>query len=243
MNVAFRTSFLIVLVLTVCLTACSGEYLDMSTAFKSELCVVKSSAGKPAHLLTDKGRVLNPVSELDTSRYKPGDRYMVTYIILDSTTLSLNQVTATFSIKIKELQYVSIKPILRADQLTQPINGDDPVRVLSLPWLGGGYLNMELMLKYENSDIKHSLWLLVDTTFTENGSLNTYLTFLHNANGDRQTKTASTLVSFDCTNLPNLEETDSLIIRVQEWDANNLLIQKHYRLLNSTKRGQAISRY
>jgi len=237
MNSDFRKSTLLTLILIVCLTACSDEYSDMSTSFRSELCVVKSSAGKSIHLLTDKGRVLNPVAELDTSQYKPGNRYMVTYIMLDSTSMSsLNSVSGSYSIRVKDLQSVLIKPILRADQLTSPVTIDDPVKLLSQPWLGGGFLNMELMLKYENTNIKHSLWMLVDTTIVEHGSLNTYLTFIHTANGDRQTTDASTLVSFDCSNLSNQEEPDSLIIRVQEWDLNNHLIQKQYRLLNTTKR-------
>lgn len=236
MHPAIRKLPLFTIVLTVCLTACSEEYLDMSTKFQSELCVVKSGSDKSVYLSTDKGRVLNPVSELDSTRYKPGNRYLVTYIVLDSNvTSSANQVAGNLLVRVKEMQYVSIKPILRADQLTQPINGEDPVTVLSTPWIGGGYLNVELMLKYENENIKHSLWMIADTTIFENGSLKTYLTFLHNANGDRQTKTASTLVSFDCTNLPYFEQSDSLIICVREWDANHY-VQRQFGLLNTAKK-------
>ena len=236
MSQGSRTSFLMTLIMAVSLTACTSDYLDMSTLFRSELCVVQNSTGSSISLLTDNGRLLNPNSEMDTDTYKPGSRYMVTYIIVDSTSQSLSGPDSySYSVSVKELQEVLVKPILRPEELTTPIVNEDPIRLLSQPWLGGGFLNLEFMLRYENPNIKHAWLMLVDTTRTENGSLNTYLTFFHDALGDGQVKTASTLVSFDCANLPYREQSDSLIIRVFEWDANNQLNHRQLRIKNTAK--------
>lgn len=243
MNPVFRTLFLFAPMLAFFLTACTADYLEMSTEFKTELCVVKANRGKPVSLLTDKGYALNPVSELDSTQFKPGSRYLVTYIVVDSTLMLSSQGSAGYSVRVKEMQYVLIKPVLPVDQLTQPVHGDDPVNLLSEPWLGGGYLNVKLMLNYDNEDIKHSLWMIADTTLTENGSLNTYLTLLHNANGDKQTKTVTNIVSFDCANLPYRETSDSLIIRVKQWGNTNQQVQQVYRIQNTAKRKLAVLRY
>jgi hypothetical protein len=236
MNPSFRTSSLLVLILTVTLTACSSDYLDMSTSFRSELCVVQRNPDKSLSLLSDKGNELNPISELDSATYKPGSRYMVTYIVLDSTEQSLAAyLSRRYTISVKDIQLVLVKHIIRAEDLPAPIEGEDPIRMLSQPWLGGGFLNMEFMLRYQNEDIKHTWLMLIDSTRTENGSLKTYLTFIHNVNGDVQEKTTSTLVSFDCTNLPYREESDSLIIRIFEWDDNNLQFHRQLRIKNTEK--------
>lgn len=236
MNRYIRSSFLPTLLLAVFLTACSGDLSDMSTAFRSELCVVQTNLGNSVSLLTDNGRVLDPISELDTATYKPGDRFMVTYIMLDSINQSFtHKQNVRYSIRIKELQPVLVKPILRPGDLLSPIMDEDPIQLLSQPWLGGGFLNVEFMLRYENTNIKHAWLMVVDTTLNENGSLNTYLTFFHDARGDGHGKTASTLVSFDCADLPFRHQSDSLIIRIYEWDANNQHAYRRLRLKNTDK--------
>jgi hypothetical protein len=136
---------------------------------------------------------------------------------------------------VKELQPVLVKPILRPEELPSPIVDEDPIRLLSQPWLGGGYLNLEFLLRYDNPDIKHAWLMLVDSTLTENGSMKTYLTFYHDARGDGHGKTASTLVSFDCANLPYREQSDSLIIRIYEWDASNQQAHRLFRIKNTAK--------
>lgn len=236
MNPGFRTSFLITLVVTVFLTACTSDYLDMSTLFRTELCVVQNNTGSSISLFTDDERVLIPIAEQDTDTYKPGSRYMVTYIILDSTSQMLSGPDSySYSVSVKELQPVLVKPILRPGELTTPIEDEDPIRLLSQPWLGGGFLNLEFMLRYDDTEIKHAWLMLVDTTQTENGSMKTYLTFYHDARGDGHGKTASTLVSFDCANLPYRDQSDSLIIRIYEWDANNQQNHRQLRIKNTAK--------
>ncbi len=243
MKTVLWKSALFFLVASAFLTACSEEYLDMSTSFRSDLCVVKARPGKPVYLLSDKGGMLHPISELDSTLYKPGSRYLVTYIVLDSSSSSsLNFPAGNLSVRIKEMQTVLTKTILKSNQSTPAIEGNDPVRLLSIPWLAGGYLNLELMFRFDNKANKHSLWMVHDTTLKENGSLNTYLTFLHNANGDEQTNVASILVSFDYAGLEEMETADSLIVRVREWNNDNQLVQKQYRIRNTTKRTLSFNR-
>lgn len=238
MNPFNRTSTFLSLFLTVCLAACTSDYMDMSTAFRSELCVVKSSVGQSVSLYSDMGRMLNPISELDSAKYKPGTRYLVTYIVLDSTNPSFSKIVSdSYSIRVKELQSVLVKPIMRADELPSPVVDEDPIKLLSKPWLGGGFLNMEFMLRYdnENPDMKHAWLMLIDSTKTEGSSKNTYLTFIHDAHDDGQAKSASTLVSFDCDTLLYREQPDSLFIRVYQWDADNRPIHTQLHIENTTK--------
>lgn len=185
-------------------------------------------------LYSDEGRVLDPVSDLDSVVYKPGNRFRVTYILVDSINSSPSGTqNAFYSVRIKDLQPVLVKPIMSAGEVASPIENEDPVKLLSTPWFGGGYLNMEFKLKYENPTIKHAWLMVVDTTKMENGSLNTYLTFIHDARGDGRAKTTLTLVSFDCNNLPYRHQSDSLVIRLFEWDDSGREFHHELRIKNT----------
>lgn len=214
-------------------TGCSDDYMDMTTSFQSDLCLVQQHhRGAPLQLLSDPGALLMPSADLDTTIYKAGDRFLVTYIPMDSTGTSPNKVMAIGGrpVRVVDMQPVLVKPILdRAD--TSDLHGPDPVKLTTSPWLGGGFINLEFLLRFTNESIKHGVWLVADSMVHASGSTVAYLSFLHNANGDASTKVATSLVSFTLNALPGLDGADSLVIRVLEWTSNGNTY-KQYRIPN-----------
>jgi hypothetical protein len=200
-------------------TGCSDDYMDMTTSFQSDLCLVQQPLrGAPLQLLSDPGVLLMPSAELDTNVYKAGERYLVTYIPMDSTGVSSNKLTAVSGrpVRIVDMQPVLVKPILnRADTLD--LQGPDPVKLTTSPWLGGGFINLEFLLRFNNENIKHGVWLVADSMVHADGATVAYLSFLHNANGDASTKVATSLVSFPLNTLPGIDGADSLVVSVLEW--------------------------
>jgi|GEM_PF-1354361 len=229
MNPVIRKSILSLYAACLLLTACSEDF-DLTTAFKTGLCTVVVSSGEPLYLMEDDGLLLNPVTELDSTVYLPGNRYLVTYILMD-TMSSVYSGNSSLKARILDMQYVMIKDALvRSDTLSA--TGDDAVNFLQDPWFGGAYLNVNFSLRYNDEDIKHSVWLICDSTIEEQGSTNMYLSFLHNANGDSPAKTTVSLISFNYYYLPQFAETDSLFIRVKEWMSDSSTLYTTYRIAN-----------
>lgn len=212
---------------------CSDEYKDMTTSFQTDLCVIaQSHKDQSLSLITDIGALLFPAAELDSQYYKVGDRYLVTYIPMDSTGTTPGKLLAVSGrpVRVLEMQPVLVKPILDPSDSTGAL-GDDPVKLTTFPWLGGGFLNMEFKLRYHNETIKHGVFLIADSTVTRQDGATIYLTFKHNANGDGTNLLAASLVSFSLSSLPDLALADSLVVSLLEWTDNGNVINS-YRLPN-----------
>ena len=156
------------------LSACSNDYTDVSTEYASGLCVVKQSEGLPVYLLTDDSLQLHPVSTLDSTIYEPGNRYLVTYVLMDQLSIS----GSAYSAKVLDMQPVLIKDAIERANLPGTA-GSDPVNLINQPWFGGGFLNFEFSFRYNDASIKHSVWLVCDSLTEKNGCKKRYLTFMH----------------------------------------------------------------
>lgn len=200
-------------------TGCSDEYTDMTTSFQTDLCVVHRPLPQhPLILSADLGGVLLPAAGLDTNLYKPGERYLVTFIPMDSTSYTGKSMTVNASgrlVRVLDMQPVLVKSIQDA---TEPVpSGNDPVKLTTPPWLGGGFLNVEFKLRFRNGSIKHTVSMEADSFVTKQDAGILYLTFRHDANGDGDTQQAISLVSFTLTSRPEWGKVDSLVVRVLEW--------------------------
>jgi hypothetical protein len=133
------------------------------------------------------------------------------------------------------MKFVPIRDAVTPDMILAS-DGSDAVKLVRDPWFGGDFLNFEFSFRHdEQSDIKHSIWLVCDSMTTEEGSQKWYLTFLHDANGDSPISTTSSLTSFTCSSVQQISSTDSLIIRVLEWNNSEGTNVVTYRIKNDAK--------
>ncbi|HBL73298.1 MAG TPA: hypothetical protein DD409_10805 [Bacteroidales bacterium] len=214
-------------------TGCSDDYLDMTTSFQTDLCLVQQPVrGGSLQLLSDPGAWLIPSAELDTELYKPGERFLVTYIPMDSTGALPGKFMAVNGrpVKVVDMQPVLVKSILERNDTLVPV-GPEPVKLTTDPWLGGGFLNLEFLLRFADENIKHGVWLVADSMVSKSDAIVAYFTFLHNANGDGSTRTVTSLVSFTLMSLPGIDRADSLVVSVLEWGGSGNSV-KQYRLPN-----------
>ena len=179
--------------------------------FMVELCIVKENGDKSLYLMTDDGNVLFPSSSLDTTTYKSGQRFRVTYIKLEGKTSSEGEAI----VDIKQMLPVLIKNAVSRSLFSGSVN--DPVWLNYKPWFGGGYLNFEFSFDSGlTSEIQHEVQLIQDSTVQVGTSRKIYLTFGHNANGDVSSEKVTALVSFPSGSISELNQADSLIVGVLE---------------------------
>ena len=195
--------------------ACTQEDYSLNT----ELCVVKKSGDLSLCLLSDQGNVLYPTSSLDAEIYKEGQRYNVTYKVMEGSVSN-------------QVNIFNMQPVLIKDAVSRALftgSMGDLVWLVSKPWIGGGYLNFEFSYGYSDSNIKHGIYLVQETSANGNAGKNIYLTFGHDANGDATEDKATALVSFPFTSVLGIQDADSLIVNVLEGTVANPK-QKTYRL-------------
>lgn len=189
-----------------------------------ELCVVKELGNQSLYLLSDEGNILYPSSSLDSVKIKAGQRYRVTYKIMVGDASKQEETV----IQVAGMQPVLIKDAVSRVLFSGTIN--DQVWLVSKPRFGGDYLNFEFSFGYSNTNIKHGIHLVQDSTTHENDVDIIYLTFGHDANGDSFQYKTSQLVSFPLTSIAGIHGTDSLIVTVLEGEAGNP-VKTNYRLV------------
>lgn len=205
---SIRHILIISLVCTLFLSCSSGDYL-METSYVSGLCIVKGD--QPVSLLSDDGMILNPVSSDDLEGFIDGDRVLVTYnIVGEGQNLSKDN----YQVKIYDIQAVPILDVIDRSELDANI--EDPVWLLSKPWIGGGFMNIEFSFGHSDSNIKHGIYMVYDKFETRNGKNIIYLTFGHNAKGDSSTTNSPAFTSFRIESIENFQKADSVIVSVLE---------------------------
>lgn len=182
-------------------------------SLKTDLCIVKESGDQSLYLLSDQGKVLCPSSSLNIETYKDGQRYSVTYKIMEGTALQKDETV----VNIFNMQPVLVKDAVLIAQFSNSIS--DLVWLVSKPWAGGGYLNFEFSYSFSDSNIKHGIYLIQDTIVNGKSGENIYLTFGHDANGDASISKATALASFPFTSIYGIQHADSLVINVLEGTA------------------------
>jgi hypothetical protein len=185
--------------------ACSQEDYSLKTNYVVSLCVVKESSNQNLYLLSDQGTVLYPSSSLEAET--SGQRYRVTYKIMEGASSKQDE---TAVVSISNMEPVLIKKVVSRTSFAGTMN--DFVWLECNPWSGGGYLNFEFIFDYSNSNIRHSIYLVQDST--GNAGQNVYLTFGHDANGDTSKYETTALASFPFSSIPGIQKADSLIIKV-----------------------------
>jgi len=215
--------------MTVCvllMTAC-GDSVDISTTYQSVLCVVVSNTGNQVTLLTDEGERLNPVTAADSSLYKEGERLLVTYVRMKSGAASQDGLP----VSVVDVMPVLILPVKKSVQMAEK-SATSPVSLSKVPWFGGGFLNLEFHFKYDNPQIKHSVFLVYDSICPTARGTTAYLSFRHYPNGDAAKTVTSTIVSFTGKTVEELRSADSLVIHSDEWTKEGKSMAKSYRLRN-----------
>jgi len=198
-----------ILVVSTFLFSCQSDEFSMNTDYKSGLCSVR--AGQSMFLLSDDGLTLNPVSSDDLKGFIDGERVLVTYNVVSEGD---NNFKGSFKIKIYDIQSVPILEVVDRNELALNIN--DPVWLLSKPWIGGGFINIEFSFGHSNLNIKHDIFMVYDGSETVNGKNFIYLTFGHNAKSDPSTTTSPAFTSVRIGSIKEVEKADSLIVSVFE---------------------------
>ncbi|MDD4922218.1 MAG: NigD-like C-terminal domain-containing protein [Bacteroidales bacterium] len=212
MGLFCKQSFLLVFVLMFT-GACSKD----QTKYMVEICDVKESGNNLLYLLSDAGRILYPSSSRDVTINMRGQRFCVTYIELEGDALSDGEAV----VEIKDMLHVLVKDVVDRTLFTGTLN--DPVWLVGKPWFGGDYLNFEF--SYHNnadSDIEHNIELVQDSIVSSNQVKKIYMTFGHNANNDASLRMATAFFSFPTATITDIQNADSLIIRVLEGDKQQL---------------------
>lgn len=202
------------------LSACNQDDYSL----KTDLCVVKESGDQSLYLLSDKGKALCPSSSLSAETYKEAQRYSVTYKTMEGTASQKDETV----VNIFNMQPVLVKDAVLRAQFSNSIS--DPVWLVSQPWIGGGYLNFEFSYFFSDSNIKHGIYLVQETTVNGSTGENIHLTFGHDANGDASTNKATALASFPFNSVSGIKYADSLVINVLEGTTANPK-QKTYMLV------------
>jgi hypothetical protein len=196
------------------------DFSELTANYTSEFCVVQSMNDSSLYLLTDGGIILNPVSSLDLNGYEENDRLRVTY---DDVTGTNSSALNSKFIRIYGIQSVLVMDAISRDELAEKV--DDPLWIVTNPWIAGGFLNFGFNFQHSNLDIKHSIFLINDKYEKDKGVNKLYLTFAHNAKMDRTNTTSSAFASFRLGSIEHINEADSLVISVLEG-----LIVKTYRI-------------
>jgi hypothetical protein len=205
MKPLFLSRSLLLCLIIVFAEACTKEDYSLKTNYVVSLCVVKESSNQDLYLLSDQGNALYPSSSLKAET--SGQRYQVTYKVMDGTSSKQDETTV---VSISNMNPVLIKEVVSRSLFTGSMN--DFVWLECNPWSGGGYLNFEFIFDDSDSNIKHSIYLVQDST--GNAGKNIHLTFGHDANGDTSGHKATALASFPFSSISGIQKADSLIIKV-----------------------------
>jgi hypothetical protein len=187
----------------------SDDNLNVTTTtYVSELCSVKGWL--PVYLLSDDGRTLNPVSSDDLGGFVENDRVFVTYnIVGQGQNLSK---TNNYQINIYDIQSIPVLDVISRADLEYSIS--DPISMLSTPWLGGGFLNVEFSFGHSTLNIKHSLFMVYEGFENKDGKNIINLTFGHNAKSDPSVINSPAFASFRLNGINNIDKADSIFISV-----------------------------
>jgi len=192
---------LVILFLLVC--SCSND----ETSYQTEFCVIEERGDQSLYLHSDSGYDLNPSSSLDATIYEAGQRFRVTYIEMGTT----KTLTDTKLIDVVDMLPVKIFKTLKSES-----QSNDPVWLVSNPWISGGFLNFEFSFGYQNSDKKHGIYLVKDSLVQGAKGGKIYLSFRHDANKDGSSVMATAFASSSLILITDYQDIDSLIINVKE---------------------------
>jgi|SRR5574344_755767 hypothetical protein len=165
----------------------------------SDWCVIQS-VGQPTRLLTDHSEMLQLDKPFSAVDYQIGERLRIVYL-----NLSKNAMTGNNS---RLVQLLSQQRVLiqLPDSVPNTNNTQAPVQLNGVPFIGGGYLNVDFRFLYEQKSIKHSVSLRVDTLIGRT----IYVQFKHFTNGDRQVRWNNALVSFPMNKIVGNHLVDSI---------------------------------
>ena len=202
-------------------SSCQSDEFSMDTYYTTGLCTVVVNE-QSSSLLRDDGLVLIPVSSSELTGFANGKRVLVTYNVIKG---SASNAISSVQIKIFDIQTIPVLDILERKELSYSIQ--DPVWVLSKPWISGGYLNIEFGFGHSSLQIEHTVHLVYERIEIENGKKVVYMTFGHNAKSDPTKTVSPAFVSFRMQSKRDVLEADSMIIYVHEgikWVTYNISI-------------------
>ena len=123
--------------------------------------------------LTDQGKLLVATSGNSSSSFATGDRVLLNYTLL-STTSGDN-----CSVRINGAAKIPLGKLTLTNDSVIRSSSKEPILLESV-WLGSHYLNMQFYLNYKSQT--HKIGLLADSTRMENDTLRMY--FVHDTNND-----------------------------------------------------------
>lgn len=203
-------------------SSCQSDEFSMDTYYTTGLCTVVVNA-QSSSLLRDDGLILIPVSSSELNGFADGKRVLVTYNVIKT---SANNTNSSVQIKIFDIQSIPVLDILERKELSYRI--EDPVWVLSKPWISGGYLNIEFGFGHSSLEIEHTVHLVYERMEIENGKKIVYMTFGHNAKSDPTKTISPAFVSFRMRSKKDVLDADSMIIYVHEgikWENYSLSVK------------------
>jgi len=177
--------FLFCILFTGFLFSCENKTVDYGL---DNYYVEMVTAQNNNQFLTDKGNLLVATSEENQKTYVSGDRVLLNYTLLDTTTASGSnysvRINASAKVPLGKITYVNASVIQSAVK--------EPIQLESI-WMGSHYLNMQFYLNYMSTT--HTIGLLADSTQLESDTLRMY--FTHNSNNDPPGYPVHTYLSFD----------------------------------------------
>ena len=190
--------------------SCSDDDGYSLGKFWIDIATVKTTESNSHYFRLDDGSTLWPAAGYYTGHnLQEGERAIVNYTILSDSLSGFSHY-----VKVNWVDPVlTKKPAENLGNKNDSVYGTDPVRIESI-WLGDGYLNI-LFQTNTSGSIKHFINLVKNS----DGEIPYTLEFRHNAYDDYPMKSASGIVCFDLSELPDTEnETVKLTIRVQTFD-------------------------
>jgi len=211
MKINIIAKILIIIISCTLFNACTIDHFDSGNYYTSALCTVKTT-NQTLCLENDEGITLIPYYSEDLKGYKEGERVFVTYNYVKSSSTSTP--STTLSIMIYDIQAIPVINIQKREELAYAVN--DPVWLISKPWYGGGFINIEFDFRHSSLDLQHTVHMLYDKTETVNGKKVLYLIFGHNAKNDPKRTKSPAFVSVRTNNSSYLNQVDSIVISVKE---------------------------
>jgi len=141
--------------------------------------------------LTDKGQGLVATPDKNQITYTSGDRVLLNYTLLDTTSVGGN-----YSVRINGSAKVPLGKITFSNDSAIQSSAKEPIQLESI-WLGSHYLNMQFYFDYMSET--HKIGLLADSTRMESDTLRMY--FSHNSNNDPPGYPTHAYLSFDLENV------------------------------------------
>ncbi len=203
----------LLLCISIVLTSCDDKEGHSLGHFKFDIATVDSLSHNTYALILDNGDRLWPAAFDVAYLPKSNQRVFVNYTILSD-----QQGEYAHYVKINDIWNILTKNVIELNDTNAHIIGNDPIKLNSM-WIGGDYLNVDLMFNY--GGVRPHLFNLVNNTLEPGDENNDVveLELRHNAYGSQSLELFEAIVCFNLKPFRQ-ENVDSVnfSIKVMDWD-------------------------